>query len=169
MAGGRELPIRVEETKGSDQIAVLVGTRDNDNVDVSLRIFRLDIFDHHGVQAQVIPISVGFWMGRFPFRTSSLSWSPDGKYLAFMPVFTSRNAFGSRIMLIRPDGSNQKTLVEGSWGLTGFTWSPDGRWIAFSTGFQLWAASLDAFEKGTNPLVELAATAGVGLSWQNVN
>ncbi len=148
----------------SGQIAVLVGTHDNDNVDVSLRIFR-----RYGVQSQDIPISTGFWMGRYPYRTSSLSWSPDGKYLAFMPLFTSRNNFGSRIMLIHPDGSDQKMLVEGSWGLTGFTWSPDGRWIAFSTGFQLWGASLDAFEKGKNPLVELAPTAGIGLSWQKVN
>jgi RNA polymerase sigma-70 factor, ECF subfamily len=160
----REMTLGLSWSPDSSQIALMVGTHDNDNIAVNLRIFR-----RYGVQEQDKPIFVGLWMGRSPFRSSNLSWSPDGKYLAYMPVYSGRDRYGSQIVLIRPDGSDQKTLVEGSWGLTGFTWSPDGRWIAFSTGFQLWGASLDAFEQGQNPLVEISPTRGMSLSWQKVN
>ena len=160
----RDMTLGLSWSPDSSQIALMVGTHDNDNIAVNLRIFR-----RYGAQSQDVPIFVGLWMGRSPFRSSNLSWSPDGNYLAYMPVYSGRDRFGSQIVLIRPDGSDQKTLVEGSWGLTGFTWSPDGRWIAFSTGFQLWGASLEAFEQGKNPLVELSPTRGMSLSWQKVN
>ncbi len=116
----------------------------------------------------MIPISSGVLSQPF-YLSNNLAWSPDGKYLAFSPVFgdLSRN----QIVLIRPDGKDwsQRIPVDVNSGLSGFTWSPDGRWIAISTGSQVWGFSLDAYEKGEIPLVALAPLDVYGLNWQKVN
>jgi tricorn protease len=55
------------------------------------------------------------------------TWSPDGRQIAF--------ASGSRVIAVRPDGSDRRVVVE----LAGrmireVAWSPDGKRIAFTTG-----------------------------------
>ncbi|MCB9466168.1 MAG: PD40 domain-containing protein [Candidatus Eisenbacteria bacterium] len=51
------------------------------------------------------------------------SFSPDGERIAF------RRGNGN-LVTIRPDGSGEKTLVEG-WSDIDYSWSPDGKWIAY--------------------------------------
>jgi RNA polymerase sigma-70 factor, ECF subfamily len=149
----------------ANRIALIVGKRDTND------IFNLDlrIFNRFGVQSTT---TISLWSGadgNAPgLRSSELAWSPDGAYLAFVSFFNGQARYSNQLTLIRPDGSDKKVLVQGDRGLNSFTWSPDGRWIAFSTGFQIWGASLDAFEKGEVPLVELAGLPGSALSWQKV-
>jgi dipeptidyl aminopeptidase/acylaminoacyl peptidase len=52
-------------------------------------------------------------------------WSPDDRWLAFS---TTSDTTG-RLMLIRPDGTGMRSLVDDAGGPD--TWSPDGRWIYF--------------------------------------
>lgn len=54
-------------------------------------------------------------------------WSPDGRTIAFT-VITSA---GTRIDLVRPDGSDRRRLDDSVVGESLPAWSPDGRSIAF--------------------------------------
>jgi Tol biopolymer transport system component len=98
-----------------------------------------------------------------------LSWSPDGRYLAFVPVFTNSDLVSSRIQMLRyGENGIRRPLVQFDREITGLTWSPDGFWLAFSSGFEVWGASMVAFENDDNPLVRIARAAGSSLSWQPV-
>ena len=147
----------------SNRVALMVGNQDNVKVEVNLRIFQLLTG-----QSLLIPVSSGILSLPF-YLSNNLAWSPDGKYLAYSPVFTDTGKH--QVILIRPDDRNwsKRILVDVNWGLNGFTWSPDGRWIAVSAGMQVWGVSLDAFEKSENPLVALAALDVYTLNWQKVN
>jgi Tol biopolymer transport system component len=58
-------------------------------------------------------------------RDSDPAWAPDGSTIAF--------ARGSRIYLMRPDGSGQRPITQrGRGSLSGPQWSPDGQWIAYA-------------------------------------
>jgi Tol biopolymer transport system component len=52
------------------------------------------------------------------------AWSPDGSTIAFARAVGTT----SRIVLISPDGSNERTIAIG----TKPAWAPDGSWIAFA-------------------------------------
>ena len=69
------------------------------------------------------------------FTPSYLTWSPNGKLLAY----TCRDLMGGpspygRIYTIRPDGTGRRLLTTHTLEAFSPTWSPDGKRIAFSTG-----------------------------------
>jgi hypothetical protein len=69
------------------------------------------------------------------FTPSYLTWSPDGKLLAYtcrdLGLGPSENG---RIYTIRPDGTGRRILTTHTFEAFSPTWSPDGNQIAFSTG-----------------------------------
>ena len=61
------------------------------------------------------------------------SWSPDGQWIVFGfgGFFASRDVKPARLMMVRADGSESKSLTEGMPN-TGFpSWSPDGTVIVY--------------------------------------
>ncbi len=145
----------------SSSIAILVGSRPDSLVNVTLRKYNRV----SGKLEGYIPIFSGN-LDLESTKNSSLAWSPDGRYLAFIPVFSDIHLGNRQILLVRADGSGLLPLVVLERGVGDFTWSPDGRWIAFSSGGEVWAASLEAFEASQNYLVRISFAAGFGLSWQ---
>ena len=59
----------------------------------------------------------------------SISWSPDGRWLAFERRTRTDKPYGSDVFVIRADGTHLRRVTH----RTGFApaWSPDGRRIAF--------------------------------------
>lgn len=144
----------------SDRIAAMVGVLKDATIDVSLMVYNQDDEAY-----RAMPISVDRAM-RFPLRNANLSWSPDGRYLAFMPVFSLLDQTNSEIIIVHVARNRQQRLIELDEPLNSYTWSPDGKWLAYSTGSEIWAASLDAFSRNQDFLVQIAASGGYGLSWQ---
>ncbi len=60
--------------------------------------------------------------------SSSPSWSPDGRWLAFVSDRSDKR----QLYLIRPDGGEARALTSGDEGVGSFEWSPDGRSIALT-------------------------------------
>jgi len=60
---------------------------------------------------------------------SGPSWSPDGRWLAFV---SSRADDKSQIFAISPDGGEAVQLTKAETGVNGYDWSPDGKAIAFT-------------------------------------
>ncbi len=145
----------------SKQIALLTGV-DQEQVAISLYIINPYVRN-----VQAAPVSAGT-VARGRIRNSSLAWSPDGRYLAFNLAYRESDTYSNRLLMIRPDGTGLQTLVNMDRGVREFTWSPDGRWIAFTSGLEMWAASMEAFELNQSYLVKLASQAGFQLSWQTV-
>ncbi len=145
----------------SSQVAVLDGLREVDVIQVDLHLI-----DTSGKLLETIPISTGV-LTRSPTRSSGLTWSPDGRYLAFIPVFTNSDLVYGRILLIHAGGKSlMPTLAEMNWAVTSIAWSPDGQWLAYSTGYEMWVASIAAYESGQPALARLSGTPGSDLSWQ---
>ncbi|MDP2480883.1 MAG: S9 family peptidase [Candidatus Palauibacterales bacterium] len=61
--------------------------------------------------------------------STSPSWSPDGKWLAFL---SSRDEGKTQVWLIRPDGGEARPLTDVAEGARSFAWSPDGASLAVS-------------------------------------
>jgi RNA polymerase sigma factor (sigma-70 family) len=146
----------------SDRIAAMVGVLKNATIDVSLMIY-----DQDGEAYRAMPISVDRAM-RFPLRNAHLTWSPDGRYLAFMPVFSLLDQTNSDILIVHIARNRQQKLVEVDGLLNGYSWSPDGKWLAYTAGSEIWAASMDAFTRNQDYLVQIVASGGSGLAWQSV-
>jgi len=68
------------------------------------------------------------------FTLSYLTWSPDGKLLAYSCRGIGYPADGGTIYTIRPDGSGRRLIATGPFAAFSPTWSPDGERLAFSTG-----------------------------------
>ena len=99
----------------------------------------LATMDADGTNRAVIARSRGYYEGP--------SWSPDGARIAFRSVPTPGNIDRTAIFTIRPDGSGERQLTDGS-SSEGFpAWSPDGRLIAYSAADRLWTMASD----GSNP------------------
>jgi dipeptidyl aminopeptidase/acylaminoacyl peptidase len=129
----------------------------------------LHILSKTGVELQNDTVSIGV-LTRTPIRSSQLTWSPDGRYLALIPVFTDGDQVYGRILLIRTGLTGAVPLLSGtSAQVSGLSWSPDGRWLAYSVGHEIWAASLEAYENKQDHLVRLTTSAGYELNWQTAN
>lgn len=55
----------------------------------------------------------------------AIAWSPDGRL-----VFAVFDDSGGRVVIMRPDGTERRTLMPGA--MNGLEWSPDGRTILYS-------------------------------------
>jgi Tol biopolymer transport system component len=87
-----------------------------------------------------------------PVASQSVSWSPDGNWLAFDK---EANGGWMEIWAIRPDGTHARSLTEGSgpFGPAYPTWSADSSTVAYIAGapgptqdalvLDLWTASLE--------------------------
>lgn len=66
-------------------------------------------------------------------NSSSPSWSPDGKWIAYISTDMSNQA----VLVVRPDLSEKKVIWKATGGLTLHgsppSWSPDSKKLAFST------------------------------------
>ncbi len=145
----------------SSQVAVLGGLWEGNVMQTDLHLI-----DTSGKQLETMPISIGV-LTRSPTHSSDLAWSPDGRYLALIPVFTNSDLVYGRILLIRAGGKSlMPALAEMDWSVTSIAWSPDGQWLAYSTGYEMWVASIAAYESGQPPLARLSGTPGSELSWQ---
>ena len=138
----------------------MVGVLKNATIDVSLMVY-----DQDGEAYRAMPISVDRAM-RFPLKNTHLSWSPDGRYLAFMPVFSLLDQTNSEIIIVHVARNRQQKLIQVDQPLNSYTWSPDGKWLAYTAGSEIWAASLDAFTRNQDFLVQIASSGGYGLDWQ---
>jgi Tol biopolymer transport system component len=147
----------------SSQLAVLAGLREGDVVQVDLHFFNTI-----GETLEQMPISSGI-LTRAPRQSSNLAWSPDGRYLGFIPVFTNSDLVYGRILLIPAGGkSPMPPLAEMEWEITSFAWSPDGQWLAYSAGYEMWVASIAAYETSQPPLARLSGSPGRELNWQTL-
>ena len=148
----------------SRQIAVLGGLRELDVVQVNLLIL-----DRSGREVTNNLVSIGV-LTRTSRYTSQLTWSPDGRYLAMIPVFTDNDLSSGKVLLFRAGlKGTLPPLVTTSAVITAFSWSPDSNWLAYATGREIWAASLQDFEVDRDHLVRLSALPGEGLNWQKTN
>ncbi|MGH9907400.1 MAG: S9 family peptidase [Pyrinomonadaceae bacterium] len=107
--------------------------------------------------------------GGFPGLVTALedpvgfvSWSPDGKWLAFNVA--PGGGFNEQIYIVRPDGSGLKRLTEGG-KENNFLgdWTHDGRYLTFSSNRRN-AASTDSYllDVATGEMKEVAENRGVG-------
>lgn len=89
------------------------------------------------------------WMG-----IEQLAWSPDGKWLAFVPeTRTPQGENRLDIRIIPVEGTKEET-IENERGISGFythspAWSPDGKKMAYGTRGGVWIANTD----GTNAVL----------------
>jgi Tol biopolymer transport system component len=68
------------------------------------------------------------------FTPSYLTWSPDGKLLAYSCRGIGLIGAPGTMYTIRPDGTGRRLIATGPFAAYSPTWSPDGKWLAFSTG-----------------------------------
>ena len=71
-------------------------------------------------------------------------WSPSGDWIAFGSVVGSDRA----ISIVKPDGSDKRTLTDRSDNACCAEWSPDGAWLLHQRGdserqSDLWVMNLD--------------------------
>jgi TolB protein len=101
------------------------------------------------------------------------AWSPDGSWIAY----AGREAYGSELYAIRPDGSGLTRLTSDGVLARSPAWSPDGQHVAYlssKTGwFELWVIDLSTDPSGT-PVAsgeprqltkDLHLDAAAGLAW----
>ena len=68
---------------------------------------------------QIRPILEGFK------ATGGVSWSPDGRWLAFPPIFGEEEGDDQGLWLIDPESGDLRMIAEGGFGKP--AWSPDGQ------------------------------------------
>ncbi|MSS72766.1 MAG: S9 family peptidase [Candidatus Latescibacteria bacterium] len=67
------------------------------------------------------------------FHVTGLTWSPDGRRIAFshQPSPLANNMFRATLSLVPASGGRPQPLTDGRGDVGSIEWSPDGRWIAF--------------------------------------
>ena len=63
----------------------------------------------------------------------SASFSPEGKYIAYVFVDVDELSPEAHLIVIDHDGKNRRQLTSGSKKVTACSWSPDGKWLAYSS------------------------------------
>ena len=81
--------------------------------------------------------------------TSRLSWSPDGRYIAF----ESKRDGNWEIYVMDSDGSNPRRLTDHPAEDKYPSWSPDGRYIAFQSNrdhdnWEIYVMDLASYTEG---------------------
>ena len=71
-------------------------------------------------------------------NVSAVSWSPDGDWLAYVQNWSDETLEG-QISLVRPDGDDAQTLVEGD----APEWAPDGKQLAYVHDGDIWTIGSD--------------------------
>jgi Tol biopolymer transport system component len=66
-----------------------------------------------------------------PFNKTSPAWSPDGEWIAY----SEETEGASRIVIIRPDGTTPRILVEDDGENKSPSWSPDSKKIAYAGSY----------------------------------
>ena len=94
-------------------------------------------------------------------RSTSPSWSPDGKQIAFSSGKVDDNIPGNQIYRMDSDGSNIVRLTEGMSNAVAPSWSPDGQHIVFydMATFEVYKVSVN----GGDPV--FIADEGLEPSW----
>jgi len=69
------------------------------------------------------------------FHVTSLSWSPDGEWIAFAAQPTPKvpDTFNQDIYIVPSDSGDMKKIIERDGFDTSPRFSPDGKWIAFTS------------------------------------
>jgi Tol biopolymer transport system component len=88
----------------------------------------LAILDQRGQLVRALPMSNGF--------LNDAKWSPNGRWVAGLTDACAYPDFCADLRLVRPDGSQERTLVTGRVLALGagslFEWAPDSRSIVYS-------------------------------------
>jgi dipeptidyl aminopeptidase/acylaminoacyl peptidase len=87
--------------------------------------------------AQVEPRSLTIEKLYMTRQIGATTWSPDGKYVAFISNISGRN----NLWMVPSDGGWPVQLTVSDQRQTAPTWSPDGKWIAYQSdydGDELW-------------------------------
>ncbi len=93
--------------------------------------FHLVVATLEGAKERVISVRKGADF----FTTEAPAWSPDGKWIAISGG-SSAGGMRTTILLVSPDGKEQRDLVKGAWFETGgVAWLPDGSGL-ITTGLQ---------------------------------
>lgn len=66
-----------------------------------------------------------------PIDAWSVSWSPDGKNLAFLSKNESYDK-NTQVYLMPVDGGGAQRLTRHPTSVSAYHWSPDGKWVAFT-------------------------------------
>jgi dipeptidyl aminopeptidase/acylaminoacyl peptidase len=80
-------------------------------------------------------------------NVSDVTWSPKGDLLAYVQNWSEQTLEG-QVSLIRPDGEDARTLVDGD----APTWSPDGKTLAYVHDRDIWTVGADG--SGARKIVE---------------
>jgi Tol biopolymer transport system component len=113
-----------------EQLALSLGELGGNSSYIGFHVIDLRTGTDRHIPAQAMVPTFGC------FTPSYLTWSPDGKLLAYTcrDMGVGPSARGS-IYTIRPDGTGRRILTTHTFELAfSPTWSPDGKQIAFSTG-----------------------------------
>ena len=70
-------------------------------------------------------------------------WSPDGSQIAY--VITRQQAQGAdyALAIARPDGSQERLILESALAISDIDWSPAGAWLALEMGGQVYKIKAD--------------------------